>query len=124
MKVFVYGTLLTGFGNNRLLNSSKLLGPEVIEGFDMYSLGGFPAISPGKGRVEGEVWEIEDKTLNVLDALEGYPHFYNRMKINISNNTDEAWVYFMDDPGRFYNNSAPVVASGSWKTHKFPIPPE
>lgn len=118
MKVFVYGTLLSGFGNNRLLVDSKYLGQEIIEGFEMYSLGGFPAITPGKGRILGEVYEVDEKTMTRLDGLEGYPNFYNRMKIDINNNTDEAWVYFMDNPHRFRGGSTPLVVSGSWKTYR------
>jgi gamma-glutamylcyclotransferase (GGCT)/AIG2-like uncharacterized protein YtfP len=121
MKVFVYGTLLTGFGNNGLLRNSKLLGEQVLEGFDMYSLGAYPVITPGKGRVQGEVYEVDDAVLGRLDRLEGYPNFYNRMKVQIDNT--DTWVYFMENPVKAYaphGRQLATVDSGSWRAERFP----
>ena len=62
--VFVYGSLKTGFGNNRLLQNkgSVFVTDDVIIGFDMYSMGGFPGIvhnPEGEGIVTGEVWLVD-----------------------------------------------------------------
>ena len=45
-KVFVYGTLKEGFGNNRLLKDSQKISEDAVEGFVMYHMGGFPGVVP------------------------------------------------------------------------------
>ena len=71
-RVFVYGTLKKGHGNNRLLADSTLLGNGVLSDHKLYD-SGFPvsAVSDGD-EVLGEVWECDDYALRRLDALEGY----------------------------------------------------
>lgn len=81
MKYFVYGTLKSGYGNNRLLSSGKLVGKATVDGYKLYN-SGFPVAAHEKGSsVVGEVWEVADedfRTQSNLDALEGYPHMYGR----------------------------------------------
>lgn len=97
MKVAVYGTLRRGFGNNRLLHDSDYLGTEELTGFEMYSLGAFPAVKAGNGKIEVEVYEIQDRTLQALDILEGYNgryspfNMYNRDKVLTKHG--EAFIY-------------------------------
>lgn len=48
--------------------------------------------------VLGEVYAIDDKMLETLDILEGYPHFYTRRAVVVkptNNDRDviSAWVY-------------------------------
>lgn len=72
-KLFVYGTLKKGYGNHGYIGGSKLITQSaVIDGYDMYSLGGFPGVVKGKGTVYGELYEIDDETLGHCDLLEGY----------------------------------------------------
>ena len=95
-RIFVYGTLKSGFGLNPYMNNFKLLGIGKLKGFDMYSNGYFPMIVKGKGEVVGEVYEIEngETEIAVLDKIEGA---YNRTKIKAKLNknfTDvEAYIY-------------------------------
>lgn len=123
-KVFVYGTLLKGFGNHRLMSTSKYLGNATLEGFDMFSLGAFPVISPGKGRIAVELYEVDEGVMSSLDRLEGYPTFYNRMKVDIPGQEDQAWIYFMENPqenyGKYRGGQLEKVESGSWKAYRFP----
>lgn len=112
-KVFVYGTLLTGENNNRLLSSSELLGEATADGFDMYSLGGFPACvenEESKIPVKGEVWKVDPDTMTRLDMLEGYPSFYDRKEIPTEFGT--AWIYTMN---RAANGRNALIKTGSWK---------
>lgn len=100
-RVFVYGTLKTGHGNNRLLSQSTRLGRELITGpFRLISLGGFPGLvatpkDAGTAPVLGEVYTIDEATLASLDMLEGHPRFYKRAKIKTSHGP--AWAYFLPD---------------------------
>lgn len=113
MNVFVYGTLLSGQGNNHLLRDSTKLGDVTVSGLEMHTMGGFPACVVRYDKyssVTGEVWEVDDETFARLDRLEGYPHFYDRIEINTP--LGEAWVYINEEA-----RSLPVVESGDWKKH-------
>ena len=108
--VAVYGTLRRGYGNHRLLASSKYLGPAKTKG-TMYSLGPFPAISlHGNTDVQLELYEVDQPTLQSLDHLEGHPRFYQRQKTNTS--AGPAWIYTMDHDEQL--SSHRVVVSGDW----------
>lgn len=80
-KVMVYGSLKKGFGNHGLLRDATYVGEVAIDGFDMFSLGPFPAIQEGEGHVEGELYEVDTRTLASLDRLEGHPVMYERTDI-------------------------------------------
>lgn len=123
-KVAVYGSLLSGFGNHCLLKGSDMKGAAVIEGFEMYSLGGFPCIVPDddKGRIEVEVYDVDDTTMSRLDMLEGYPSFYDRKQVtvNTGKGDEKAWVYYMHEVPSFSGHRhAPRIESGSWRDYRF-----
>lgn len=109
MKVFVYGTLKQGFSNHHwmLEAGGKLICEASLFGFEMYSLGAFPAAVPGIGRIEGEVYEVED--ISILDTLEGYPHFYNRTLAETQEGL--AWVYFLE---RNQISKQHIIPNGRW----------
>lgn len=100
-RVFVYGTLKQGHGNNRLLRTSTLIGRCLVKvPFSFVSLGGFPGLvrtnpPPASRDVGGEVWEVDDVTLGRLDMLEGHPDFYERLQIETPFGT--AWTYTLPD---------------------------
>lgn len=113
--VAVYGTLRHGFGNHRLLKNkfSEFLGTErAMFPFRMVSLGGFPGLIPTKEehQITIEVYRItSDEVEQNLDDLEGYPHFYDKAKINTT--WGEADVYILHE--NKYGNR-PDVESGDW----------
>lgn len=88
MKVFVYGTLMKGFGNHRVMEAAKgkFVSRAYIRDKDIYfvSYGSFPAVVDGDGIVFGEIYEISENDkvqhwgsemvhpIRVLDGLEGY----------------------------------------------------
>ena len=116
MNVCVYGTLLSGQRNNRLLNTSEKLGDVIVAGFQMYSLGGFPACvrtdNYDDHQIVGEVWKVSDETLVRLDMLEGYPHFYQRTLINTS--WGAAWMYVQN---RDKVRNEWLIPGGDWKEY-------
>lgn len=123
---FVYGTLLEGFSNyNRILKGKTVSIREAkIEGFDMYSVGFFPAIVPGEGTVFGEVIEVDpavyEETKMRLDILEGYyptkpkssMYLRKEMKVLVGDEEVDAYVYI-------WNDGLPdiKVHSGSWRDY-------
>jgi gamma-glutamylaminecyclotransferase len=104
--VFVYGSLKTGFGNSWHLVDSVKLDDGITEEarFQMISFGNFPAVirNCGEQSILGELWKVDEKTLNDLDLLEGHPYLYQRQKTNITTLSSgivfSAWMYTMDAP--------------------------
>merc|ERR1712194_707097 len=91
--VFVYGTLMSGLGNNRKLEPQDISGVEVsrllgvgctCQRFQMFAAG-VPFVDPDvpHTRIQGEVWEVSIAILERLDKLEGHPDWYFRMPVDI-----------------------------------------
>lgn len=116
--VFVYGSLMKGFGNHVLLKESTFVSSATLSGMLMYSLGGFPAILPRGKRTDivyGEVYEVDDETLAALDRLEGHPRFYERQEHEVFVENYNAWmpcyVYIFQQPV----DDDSYIESGSWR---------
>ena len=112
-RVFVYGTLLSGEPNHRVLADADLVGEASTEAvFDLVSLGAFPALVPdGRTAVAGEVYVVNARTLADLDRLEGHPRFYRRRRIRLQDG-DEVLAYVLaPDQAR----GRPAIASGNWR---------
>ncbi len=72
--VFVYGTLKRGDCRHQFLAGSKFLGlATTAAGYRLFDLGEYPAMveDAGGGQIEGELYEVSDATLRVLDDVEG-----------------------------------------------------
>jgi len=116
-KLFVYGTLLSRESNwSHYLKNANFLGIDTIEGeFTMVSLEGFPGVIPtGKGKIKGEVYEVDENTYKGIEYLEGYhldieSRFYDKMKVNTK--YGKAEMYVLDKTYLVY----PVIESGNWR---------
>jgi len=127
--VFVYGSLRRGFGNHRILDDSKYIGvaytrPEwkmVDLGAYPGDLGAYPGVVPGKGRITGEIYEVDDDTFLRLDRLESHPSYYRREEIDVYSFAPDVpapvkvWMYVFQsrDVRRFEE-----VESGDWSAHR------
>ena len=118
-RVFVYGTLLSGCHNNRLLNTAKLLEERVKTpgNLTMINLGGYPGIIEGGNTVvKGELYAVDDATLERLDRLEGHPQYYQRKPIIVETEdeliTYNAEAYFLPN---LYLQRYKTIEGGSWK---------
>ncbi len=89
--VFVYGTLKQGQCRGHVMRQSNFIGhAKTITGkHAILNLGNFPTIVHSKdipeapeSTVIGEIWEIDEKTLQALDRIEGYPFLYTREPIS------------------------------------------
>lgn len=115
-RVFVYGTLLAGEPNHRLLARARL----VAEGrtppeYELRDLGAFPGlVGDGAHAVEGEVYEVDPETLAALDRLEGHPGFYRRTPITLADGA--AVQTYLIPPERVAGR--PVITSGSWRARR------
>ena len=117
-KVFVYGSLKKGFGNSVYLNNSKFIKEDRARGFKMVSLGSFPGAIRSENQndmIYGELYEVDDKTLRNLDALEGYSqsysdNFYTREVINLISG-EECFIYTL--PESYLKKE--IISTGMWE---------
>jgi len=72
MIIFVYGTLLKGQKRESVLANSKYIGPAIMNQAEMFDLGAYPGITKGNGIVIGELYDITEKTMQIIDRIEGY----------------------------------------------------
>ncbi len=105
MKLFVYGTLKTGYAlNSHTLGSNKnckKVSDGVIHGFDMYSNGSYPYIVEVEDKthtVQGEVWEVNDSIL--MTELRSIEREYEETEVEVTvdggKETCIAYVYKRD----------------------------
>ena len=113
--VFVYGSLKSGHYNHSLLSNSVFVSNHITEPkFTLVDLGAFPAVlSHGATSIQGELYKVTEKTLAELDKLEGYPKYYDRMKI--LTDVGNAWMYTLVKGSKDY----PVIESGIWNPDEF-----
>ena len=86
MKVFVYGTLRKNRSNHWFLREAKHVCDAYTDNNYTLYVAGLPCMvkEAGNGGVFGEVYEVDEHTLEQLDRLEGHPDFYKR---------EDIWVY-------------------------------
>lgn len=123
MKVFVYGTLLSGFGNHiRFLEDregAKLLGEgRTKPEFTMYNVGAFPGVMlEGDTSILGEIYEVSEEVATNLDYLEGVNFtnpekgLYRRETITLQSG-EEVLIYIFNNN---YGRNMEVVESGDWR---------
>lgn len=113
--VFVYGTLKKAYHNNYLLRTAKYLGEALTDQpYQMVGVGIPYVIHPDNThpdaevrRVVGEVYEVDDATLEDLDSLEGHPDWYRREEI--STTRGDAYCYLMPADVRSASDSTVKV---------------
>jgi len=123
-KVAVYGSLLSGLRNHRVLKDSLLIGYGwTVEKFRLIDLGAYPGAVPCQdgSPLRVEVYQVCPEVRKDLDRLEGYPHFYDRAVRNVRMDyhysaQERAWVYHLSadyplDPHRI------ACDDGDWKAH-------
>ena len=121
MKLAVYGTLRKNQGNDRCLSTSEYLGTTRIDGFQMVSLGGYPAVDRSKqGSITVEVYEASPEDVERCNWLEGYDpehpedSYYGRLTINTP--FGEAEIYTMN--GILEEDHYGIIESGDWTSRK------
>jgi len=108
--IFVYGSLKAGFHNHFYLKNADFLGTHVTAPlYTMISLDSYPAVLlNGSTKIHGEVYAVSDHIFGNVEELEGYPYFYNRIKIETDYGS--AWMYVMEEVIGEYS----IVESGIW----------
>jgi gamma-glutamylcyclotransferase (GGCT)/AIG2-like uncharacterized protein YtfP len=113
--VFVYGTLRRGSAQAMSLRfpNSKFVADAKVSG-SLYDLGPYPGLilNESNSLVIGEVYEVDDKTLNMLDDYEAASDYW-RKQIEISLGTHKriCWTY---EPNPELCSLRTLITSGDW----------
>jgi gamma-glutamylaminecyclotransferase len=113
MRLFVYGSLLSGEIHASRLGGARLVGPaRTAARYTLVDLGPYPALlEGGTTSVSGEVYEVDGETLAALDEFEGHPDEYRRQAVSLlGEDSVEAYVR-----PRGLGQGGRVIASGSWR---------
>jgi gamma-glutamylaminecyclotransferase len=102
--VFVYGTLRNAHSNHHLMKDAYSYGVGSTEAcYAMYLISGYPYVTSSENRypIVGEMYGVDDDTLQTLDRMEGHPRFYERREtaVIVGDEHYVAWMYFRDPQG-------------------------
>lgn len=121
MKVAVYGSLLSGLGNHRVMLNAKgvLVEETILSGFSIYDRHcGFPFAKKSKlksDKIKVEIYEVADDMIHHLDRLEGYnperPLSQNMYVRHLIKGTDIS-IYIYNQPITLSFNK---VEGGDWR---------
>lgn len=103
IKVFVYGTLKKGFRNHYLMGGFQGK-PAFAPGINLFiGKSPFPFAKRGERTAIGELYEIDEVTLENLDRLEGHPYFYQRELTKIVGEDIDtmAWIYLYPNADKY-----------------------
>ncbi len=138
MLLFVYGSLRKDLHNNYLLEKCKFVGLSyTVNDFVMFGLKSksypyviekenFNEILPTK--ITGELYEVDNITLEKLDKLEDHPNTYKRKEIEVilNNTIIKSNIYILEDYSiiniikkslKNNWNKFVLVENGDWKTY-------
>lgn len=111
-RLFVYGSLMRGQAEHRLLGAARALGGcRTAEGFALLDLGEYPALVEGEGSVAGELYEIDDATLARLDEYEDHPTLFERVVIALDDGSTAVTYRGV----ACVRPDAPRVPDGRWR---------
>jgi len=96
LRLFVYGTLLSGEpSHDRLANAEPLGACRTAPMFDLIDLGPYPAlVAGGETSVSGELYLLKRSELLALDVFEEVPILYQRIVIPLDDDS-QAHTYVM-----------------------------
>lgn len=113
--LFVYGTLMRGHALHPVLaRGATLLAEGSVPG-RLVDLGRYPGLVPGRGRVRGELYRIDDPALlAVLDREEGVQFVRSRTTVTLARaRRARAWVYRYRGP----LHHAVRIPDGDYRSH-------
>lgn len=113
--VFVYGTLRRGSAGSMSVRfpDSKFIADAKVSG-SLYDLGAYPGLilNESNSLVAGEVYEVDDETLNKLDDFEASSNYLRKQfEVSLATHTRLCWIYEPDP--EFYSLST-LITSGDW----------
>jgi len=125
VRIFLYGTLKRGGCRSHVMRGQQFVGDaRTVAKYRMYNTGSYPALVEDEDgiEVEGEVWEVDDECLRVLDAIEAVPDLYERRPVSLTDarmDGVETYIYrrsvdgLPDCGGRWEHHQNPAQEQGS-----------
>ena len=94
-RVFVYGTLKKGQRNYHYLCEAEFIGHHATEAcYSMFEFDDYPAVClDGDHAIHGEIYRVSKQQFRLLDELERYPDFYQRIEIPTAHG--DSWMYIV-----------------------------
>ncbi len=113
MLLFTYGTLMRGEVRHRHLGpAAAFTGAASVRG-TLLDLRSHPGLVGGTGRVQGELFRLDDpQVLPAVDREEGY-NFERRLSVvtRTDGRRAHAWIYWYRGP----KNRGRIIAEGDWR---------
>lgn len=114
--IFVYGSLRQGLHNFSIIErskGSKFYSYGLIDGYRMFSLGSYPAITKTdlpNMKVFGEIWVVNDKVFDYINDMElGACYKAESVEIQTEQGKFEATIYTQPQP-----KDANYIEDGDW----------
>lgn len=116
--IFIYGSLRRGSAQSMSARfpESKFIAEAKVRG-RLYDLGAYPGLllSESNSLVSGEVYEVDDETLNKLDEFEASTNYLRKeVEISVGNENQLGWTY---EPNPAFYSLRTVISSGDWSEH-------
>jgi gamma-glutamylcyclotransferase (GGCT)/AIG2-like uncharacterized protein YtfP len=112
-RLFVYGTLKRGFRAHHYLSHARFLGEATTDPrYHLHAIRWFPGMVEDEstpGGVQGELYEVTESDLRMMDGYEGAPDLFRREEIDLSDGTS-AIAYLFNHPCDNYER----VEGGVW----------
>ncbi len=115
-RICVYGSLRKNeFNYNRMIDNygeESIIYEKTVEidGYNLYSLGSYPGVKHGEGKLTVDVLLVEENCYNIIFNMERNAN-YSHSFVNIDNKSCMIFVY----NGKV--NEKNLVKSGNWSEH-------
>lgn len=114
---------MEGYANHTMLEDSIFVKKGMTKG-KLYGLPyGYPALIEGDGWVKGEIYDVDEVTLQKMDTLEAYygqeNDLFQRLKANvlIDGGIDaKAFIYYYSNRVEA-QNAGEEILEGDWRNH-------
>jgi gamma-glutamylcyclotransferase (GGCT)/AIG2-like uncharacterized protein YtfP len=93
--------------------NSKFIADAKVNG-DLYDLGAYPGLllNESSSLVIGEVYEVDDETLNKLDDFEASSNYWRKpVEISLGTHRRIGWTY---EPNPEFYSLLTLITSGDW----------
>ena len=113
--VFVYGTLRRGNAGamSTRFPRSTFIADAKVNG-TLYDLGAYPGLllDDSDSLVVGEVYEVDDETLNELDQFEASSNYSRKQaEVSLATHKTKCWIY---EPDPEFYSLLNQIPSGDW----------